>query len=89
MKLLCGILWALTTLNVTNAYNLPSPEHTCVIAASKDGRDASPAIREAFDKCGKNGKIVFQNDTTYSIQTALQLHNLQNVQVDMFGTLEV
>ncbi|KAH0489759.1 hypothetical protein TgHK011_010174 [Trichoderma gracile] len=81
-------LWALATVLVADAHNLPSPEHTCVIPASKDGSDDSPAIRKAFDKCGKNGKVVFQKDTTYSIQTALQLHNLKNVEVDMFGTLE-
>ncbi|KAL6853240.1 glycoside hydrolase family 28 protein [Trichoderma novae-zelandiae] len=88
MKLFCCLLWVLTTILVTDAHSLPSPEHTCVIPASKDERDDSPAIREAFDKCGKNGKVVFQKDTTYSIQSVLQLHNLNNVQVDMFGTLE-
>lgn len=89
MKLLHSVLWALTTAFVVNAHNLPSPQHTCVIPALKDGRDDAPAIREAFSKCGNNGKVVFQKDTTYSVQTALQLHNLKNVQVDLFGTLEV
>lgn len=71
------------------AYSPSSPEHTCVIPALNNGRDDAPVIREAFDKCGNNGKVIFQKDTTYSIQTALQLHNLKNVQVDMLGTLEV
>ncbi|KAL6699377.1 glycoside hydrolase family 28 protein [Trichoderma pleuroticola] len=88
MKLLRPVLWALATAFVANAHNIPSPQHTCVIPALKDGRDDAPAIREAFSKCGNNGKVVFQKDTTYSIQTALQLHNLKNVQVDLFGTLE-
>ncbi|KAK4065073.1 CAZyme family GH28 [Trichoderma aggressivum f. europaeum] len=88
MKLLRPVLWAFTSAFVANAHSLPSPQHTCVIPASKDGRDDAPAIREAFSKCGNNGKVVFQKDTTYSIQTALQLHNLKNVQVDLFGTLE-
>ncbi|KAL7782683.1 glycoside hydrolase family 28 protein [Trichoderma afarasin] len=88
MKLLRPVLWALTTAFVANAHSLPSPQHTCVIPALKDGRDDAPAIREAFSKCGNNGKVVFQKDTTYSVQTALQLHNLKNVQVDLFGTLE-
>lgn len=89
MKLLRPVLWALTTAFVANAHSLPSPQHTCVVPALKDGRDDAPAIREAFSKCGNNGKVVFQKDTTYSVQTALQLHNLKNVQVDLFGTLEV
>ncbi|KAL7953353.1 glycoside hydrolase family 28 protein [Trichoderma compactum] len=88
MKLLHPVLWALMTASVANAHSLPSPQHTCVIPALKDGRDDAPAIREAFSKCGNNGKVVFQKDTTYSIQTALQLHNLKNVQVDLLGTLE-
>ncbi|TFB02967.1 putative exopolygalacturonase X [Trichoderma ghanense] len=88
MKVLSSILWALTTMLLAGAHSLPYPEHTCVIPASKDGSDDSPAIRKAFDTCGRNGKVVFQKDTTYSIQSVLQLHNLKNVQVDMFGTLE-
>jgi hypothetical protein len=89
MKLLRHIPWALAAAVAADAYSPSSPEHTCVIPALKDGRDDAPAIREAFDKCGKNGKVVFQKDTTYSVQTALQLHNLKNVQVDLLGTLEV
>ncbi|KAL7914357.1 glycoside hydrolase family 28 protein [Trichoderma velutinum] len=88
MKLLRPVLWTLATSLVANGHSLPAPQHTCVIPALKDGHDDAPAIREAFSKCGNNGKVVFQKDTTYSIQTALQLHNLKNVQVDMFGTLE-
>lgn len=89
MKCLRYILQLLPASLVLAAYTPSSPEHTCVIPALNDGRDDAPAIREAFDKCGNNGKVVFQKDTTYSIQTALELHNLKNVQVDMLGTLEV
>ncbi|KAM0257251.1 hypothetical protein ACHAQJ_004489 [Trichoderma viride] len=89
MKLLRHTLWGLTAAVAASAYSSSSLEHTCVIPALNDGRDDAPAIREAFDKCGNNGKVIFQKDTVYNIQTALQLHNLKNVQVDMLGTLEV
>jgi galacturan 1,4-alpha-galacturonidase len=90
MKFLCHILQLLATSSLAfAAYSPSSPEHTCVIPALNDGRDDAPAIREAFSKCGNNGKVIFQKDTTYSIQTALQLHDLKNVQVDILGTLEV
>ncbi|PNP39744.1 hypothetical protein TGAMA5MH_08263 [Trichoderma gamsii] len=88
MKFLRHIVQLLPASLVFAAYTPSSPEHTCVIPALNDGRDDAPAIREAFNKCGNNGKVIFQKDTTYSIQTALQLHNLKNVQVDMLGTLE-
>ncbi|KAF3768630.1 family 28 glycoside hydrolase, partial [Cryphonectria parasitica EP155] len=60
---------------------------TCIIPASGNGTDDGPAIRQAFQNCGTNGRIVFQENSTYDIQTVLQLHNLSNVQVDLRGTL--
>lgn len=62
---------------------------TCIITASNNGSDDSPAIKQAFKDCGKNSNIVFQENATYNIQTTLQLHNLSNVQVDLRGTLLV
>lgn len=62
---------------------------TCIIPASGNGSDDAPAIRQAFNDCGQNGNIVFQENTTYNIETMLQLHNLSNVQVDLKGILLV
>ncbi|KAL7931459.1 glycoside hydrolase family 28 protein [Trichoderma chlorosporum] len=88
MRFFASVLLSLVTALVADAHILGSPQPTCVIPALKNGGDDAPAIRDAFSKCGNGGKVVFQKDTTYSIQTALQLHNLKDVQVDMFGTLE-
>lgn len=62
---------------------------TCVIPAAGDGTDDAPAIRQAFQDCGQDALVVFQENTVYDIQTVLQLHNLSNVQVDLKGTLLV
>ncbi|KAK7736553.1 hypothetical protein SLS53_006985 [Cytospora paraplurivora] len=82
MKLLSLILLAGTAVAGSQNWN-----NTCIIPALNNGDDDSPAIRQAFQDCGKNGNIVFQENTTYNIQTTLQLHNLSNVQVDLRGTL--
>ncbi|KAI9167912.1 Alpha-L-rhamnosidase rgxB [Paramyrothecium foliicola] len=55
---------------------------TCTIPAQGNGSDDSPAITEAFEKCGCNSKIVFQN-TTYHIHTALSFKHLNNWSTDI------
>lgn len=84
MKLLSLVLLAGTAVAGSQRW-----DNTCIITALNNGEDDSPAIRQAFQDCGKNGNIVFQENTTYNIQTTLQLHNLSNVQVDLRGTLLV
>ncbi|KAM0323261.1 hypothetical protein ACHAQA_008852 [Verticillium albo-atrum] len=58
----------------------------CVVAANNDGTDDSPSIIESFTKCRKNGVIVFEN-TTYHIEKAMAFKDLDNVKVDIKGTL--
>jgi len=84
-KLLTTLLLALPAFG----HSVTGHKQICVIPAAGDGRDDSPAIREAFQKCGTNGKVVFEKDMTYSVQTVLQLHDLKNVEVDLLGTIEV
>lgn len=84
-KILTTLLLALPVLG----HSVTPQKKTCIIPVKGDGRDDSPAIREAFQKCGKNGKVVFEKDSTYSVQTVLQLHDLKNVEVDLLGTIEV
>ncbi|KAH8429383.1 uncharacterized protein LDX57_007047 [Aspergillus melleus] len=60
---------------------------TCVIPANGDGSDDSPGIIQAFKKCQKDGVIVFKN-TTYNINTAMEFKDLNNVKVDIKGTLK-
>lgn len=58
----------------------------CVIPANNDGTDDSPAIIAAFSKCSRDSEIIFQN-TTYNIAKVMNLTNLENVKIEIHGTL--
>lgn len=61
----------------------------CVVEPCQDG-DSAPAIEEAFNVCGRNptgrGKVVFLNET-YNVQSVMNTTYLENVDVDLRGTL--
>lgn len=58
----------------------------CVIPAKNDGTDDSPAILAAFSECRQNSEIIFQN-TTYNIAQVMNLTGLNNVKIEIHGTL--
>ncbi|KAF4962368.1 hypothetical protein FSARC_9553 [Fusarium sarcochroum] len=58
----------------------------CVIPAKNTGEDDSPAILEAFNKCGKSGRIVFTN-TTYHIGKVMKTIGLKDTEIQIRGTL--
>ncbi|KAF9873799.1 exo-rhamnogalacturonase b [Colletotrichum karsti] len=58
----------------------------CVVPANGDGSDDTPHVLEAFEKCKSNGHIVFEN-TTYHIDQVMKTTNLDNVKIDIKGTL--
>lgn len=61
----------------------------CIVEPSGvNSTDDSPAIIEAFEKCGKNGNIVFKNET-YFVNSVLKFEGLRNVKIDVYGTLLV
>jgi galacturan 1,4-alpha-galacturonidase len=64
----------------------PKEKKTCVVKPSLNGSDDTPAILQAFSSCGKNGRIVFINET-YHINTVMNTTGLENVDVDLYGTL--
>ncbi|EME40324.1 glycoside hydrolase family 28 protein [Dothistroma septosporum NZE10] len=67
---------------------MPGPEtrtKVCHVETTGTGDDA-PAIINAFERCGKNGKVVF-DDTTYRIDSVMTTTGLSNVEVDIQGTL--
>lgn len=62
---------------------------TCTVkAAGSNTTDDTPAILDAFDKCGHNGKVVFEN-TTYHINSVMNTSSLRDCEVDIQGTLLV
>ncbi|KAI0317344.1 pectin lyase-like protein [Amylostereum chailletii] len=58
----------------------------CTIVPAPDGGDDSRSIVSAFELCGKDASIVFQNET-YHVERIMVTHGLQNVSVDLRGTL--
>ena len=61
----------------------------CTIKASGTNKtDDAPAIRAAFKKCGRHGKIVF-SPTTYYVNSVLNLTDLEDVDIDIQGELLV
>ncbi|KDQ52576.1 glycoside hydrolase family 28 protein [Jaapia argillacea MUCL 33604] len=58
----------------------------CTIQPSLNGTDDTPAILYAFEQCGKDGSVVFQN-ATYNIEQVMTTTGLENVVVDLSGTL--
>lgn len=69
--------------------NSPGYKRKCTVKALGNAdEDDAPAIREAFAKCGKNGKIVFENEI-YHINTVLNTTGLKDVSIDIHGELLV
>lgn len=64
------------------------PLRKCIVRSNHDGSDDAPAIRRAFDECGTNGNVVFEN-TTYHVNSVLNTTDLFNCKVDIYGTLLV
>ncbi|CAE6538634.1 unnamed protein product [Rhizoctonia solani] len=58
----------------------------CTLTPGGEGVDDSQAIIDAFDQCGHNGHVVFQN-TTYHIERVMNTTGLFNCTVDIQGTL--
>lgn len=66
-----------------------SYEKTCIVQPSGNASiDDAPAIIDAFDKCGHNGRVVFLNETYY-INSIMNTTGLKNCDVDLKGTLFV
>ena len=62
---------------------------TCTVRAGGTNRtDDATAILEAFRTCGRGGKIVF-NPVTYHVNTPMNVTWLDDVEIDLRGTLLV
>ena len=63
---------------------------TCVVKASGTNKtDDAPAIRSAFEECGRGGSIVFSPNTTYYVNSVLNISGLEDVDIDIQGKLLV
>ena len=86
--------WALAILGcilapVAIAEKEPDCRKTCTVKASgTNATDDAPAILEAFHKCGRGGRVVFK-PTTYYVNSVLNITWLEDVDIDIQGTLLV
>lgn len=58
---------------------------TCIVPASTNGSDSSPAILAAFTACNNGGTVVL--DAAYTIASPLDLTFLKQVDVSLTGTI--
>lgn len=62
---------------------------TCVVkAGGVNTTDDAPAIRQAFEECGQGGTVAFGN-TTYYVNTVMNITGLKDCEIDLKGTLLV
>ncbi|KAH7014301.1 galacturan 1,4-alpha-galacturonidase B [Microdochium trichocladiopsis] len=81
-----GLQLAATALAASNSSFVPS--QTCEVKAAGDPNiDDAPTVLAAFERCGNNSRIVFAADTIYHINSVMEVRDLQNVQIDIHGTL--
>lgn len=73
-----------------SAYATPTTSRkTCVVKSSgTNSTDDAPAIRAAFAECGQHGEIIFA-PITYYVNTALNVRDLEDVDIDVQGQLLV
>jgi hypothetical protein len=70
--------------------HLSRDRKVCEVAASgTNATDDAPAILAAFDECGQGGTVLFTENTTYYVNTVMEVAGLQDCHVDIRGTLLV
>jgi galacturan 1,4-alpha-galacturonidase len=66
-----------------------SHKKSCIVrAGGSESIDDAPAIIDAFNTCGHDGRVVFSN-TTYHINSVMNTTGLNNCEIDLHGTLLV
>ncbi|USW51740.1 Putative glycoside hydrolase, family 28, pectin lyase/virulence factor [Septoria linicola] len=80
--ILVNLLLALPVLTAA-----AQPRKRCIVPASGSNQtDDAPAIRQAFQDCAHDAKVVFQ-PTTYYINSVLNISGLEDVDIDIHGHL--
>ncbi|CAE6417581.1 unnamed protein product, partial [Rhizoctonia solani] len=80
------LILAASLIGLSKAGTMVKEGSQCTLAPGGEGVDDSQAIVDAFDQCGQNGHVIFQN-ATYHIERVLNTTGLSNCTVDIQGTL--
>lgn len=93
MITLWGDVFQLTWVTLGLVFGIVSAsamEKKCVVPASgTNTTDDAPAILEAFQRCGHGGIITFSPNTTYYVNSVMNVTWLEHAIVDIQGTLLV
>lgn len=65
--------------------NPPARTRKCIVKADGGGADDSQNILDAFNKCNNGGHVVFAENSTYTIGTAMDWTFLKSIDI---GALE-
>ena len=64
-------------------------QKTCTIkSGGSNATDDAPEILKGFQKCGRNGRVIFE-PTSYYVNSVMNVSWLENVDIDIHGTLLV
>lgn len=62
---------------------------SCTVkSGGSNATDDAPAIIQAFRECGRNANVVFES-TTYYVNSVMNISWLDDVEIDLQGTLLV
>ncbi|KAJ5610736.1 hypothetical protein N7510_007455 [Penicillium lagena] len=74
-------------LAIFNPITAKVHEKICTIkSGGSNVTDDAPAILEAFKKCGRKGRVIFE-PTTYYVNSVMNISWLEDVEIDIHGTL--
>lgn len=79
---------ALLGLRVVRASSVSKSGSVCTVHASPDTSDDAPGIIRAFQLCNKDASVIF-DPSTFHIESVMNTTGLENVFVDLPGTLLV
>jgi galacturan 1,4-alpha-galacturonidase len=81
------LLWLIATKAEAHSQVIRDSDQCSIMAYLTGGYDA-PAILYAFEHCGRNGSIVFV-DESYNIHSVMNTTGLRNVKISLRGSLTV
>ncbi|CAE6462418.1 unnamed protein product [Rhizoctonia solani] len=88
--ILTALLGAATTVASWDLAERQATTKLCIIPSYRDlDKSDTPAIHAAFKKCGLNGRIIFQENTTYALNELTIFAPCKNCTVELEGTLRL
>ncbi|KAG9086842.1 hypothetical protein FS749_003335, partial [Ceratobasidium sp. UAMH 11750] len=88
--LFAAVLGATSALASSGLVDRFSNPQTCIVPSHGNVNISdTPAIEAAFKKCGKGGKIIFSENTTYALNELTTMTPCKKCTVELEGTLRM